>query len=126
MLHPASKPSKCIVRKGPYSLDLGFSFDWVGRTGLSLGECYSMIRGGSSGWVVRLYWGPYEGFHVILANICYNDIKHSLPISWVGHYLAEAGVNVEEELNVKVILITTANEGRLRVLGFQRDMHNKC
>ena len=56
--------------------------------------------------------------HIVLANVSHQDIQYSLLVGGFGDNLAEAGVNVKEELDVKVILVSTTNKGRAGVLGF--------
>ena len=84
-----------------------FSLNRLTGASFGLGKANTVVRWGSSSWVVRLDSRSDDWLHIVLANVSHQDIKHSLLVGRFGDNLAEAGVNVEEELDIEVILITT-------------------
>ena len=63
-----------------------------------------------------------NGLHIVLANVSHQDIKYSLLVCWFGDYLAEGGVNVQEELDIEIILVASTDKGRIGMLGLQGEI----
>ena len=77
-----------------------FSLNRSTGASFGLGKANTVVRLGSS----RLDSRSDDWLHIVLANVSHQDIKHSLLVGRFGDNLAEAGVNVEEELDIRSIL----------------------
>jgi hypothetical protein len=119
MLDPDCKATDGFLLEWAHITAGWYSFSWVSGAGLGFSKCNVMVRRGCCCCVVRLDCCYYDRLQVVLANVSNKNIKNGVCIGWFGDYLPEARVDVKEQLDVQVILVSSTDEGWVRILGFQ-------